>query len=400
MSDHMICSTPNQKHKMKIIIRRIILFSIAMATLAASYIIIRESFNSLASSSRRGGVAINDQKINKWQQQYQHQRHFTQILHRNEQEKMQIYKDKWRDRQFRYLQQSPNSIIEAPLNYIAGDQQQIDKVERIKSEIEQQSAIYATIQRSLQEKYHIQWQLDQVKLQQKKSKLFFPIHTTSKTTSYSEQYPQINNNIHTHNNNHNHNRKLEDAFDNAYNTNRPGSTYGTNMFCGMSWADASTSCESRQNCPSGQSSECIMPGHECWAFTECDTRYGHGEQFGEFHNVVGGSNLEASGVGAVESGGYVDLSKPSVDKTDHYFCGKGYDDAITHCATHCPSGSLNDCPSGEICFFNTPCDARMMTRVPSPPSPTYSPTTPAPVKHGDKLNKYACGYDWDDAQTR
>ena len=64
------------------------------------------------------------------------------------------------------------------------------------------------------------------------------------------------------------------------------------------------------------------------------------------------------------------------------------------------SGSLMDCPSGEICFFNTPCDARMMTKAPSPPSPTVSPTTPAPVIYASKLNKYFGGYDWDDAQER
>jgi len=118
------------------------------------------------------------------------------------------------------------------------------------------------------------------------------------------------------------------------------------------------------------------------------------------HGVVGGSNLQATGVGAEASGGYVDLSKPSNDPKDHYFCGKGYEDALSKCLTNCPSGSLNDCPDGEICFFNTPCDARMMTGAPQPPSPTVSPTTPAPVVYSSKLNKYYCGYDWTDAQER
>ena len=39
------------------------------------------------------------------------------------------------------------------------------------------------------------------------------------------------------------------------------------------------------------------------------------------------SNLEASDVCAEASGGYVDLSRPSKDKADRYFCGRGYDDA-------------------------------------------------------------------------
>ena len=352
------------------------------------------------SSSTRGGAAV-EQKISNWQQ-YQHHKSLAQkIRHDDEQDKLQLYKDSYREYQQRRLQQSPSiNNIEQYISYDQRTTSDTNNYNRIKSEVEQLSTIYATIQRSLKEKYYIQWQLDQVKLQQQRQQQqqqqqdvesrLFPLQTTTQTTTISAQYPR---HMHKH-------RKLEDAFDNAYNTNRPGSTYGTNMFCGQTWAEASTSCETRQNCPSGQSSECIMPGHECWAFTECDTRYGHGEQFSEFHNVVGGSNLEASGVGASTSGGYVDLTTTSVDKTDHYFCGKSYDDAISKCASHCPTGNLNDCPSGEICFFNTPCDARMMTRAPSPPSPSFSPTTPAPVVHENKLNKYFCGYDWDDAQER
>ncbi len=196
-------------------------------------------------------------------------------------------------------------------------------------------------------------------------------------------------------------RRLEDEFADAYSTGRPGSTYGYSMFCGISWAEASTSCPSRQNCPSGQSDECITPGHECWAFTECDTRNGEdGALFSEAHGVTGAENLAAVGVGAVASGGFVDLDKPSYDETDHYFCGVGYEDAVSRCESHCPSGNLNDCPPGEICFTKTPCDARMLTKGPQPPSPTMEPTTPSPVVLSSKLNKYFCGYDWEDAQLR
>jgi len=374
---------------MKYTIRKILLlFFISII----SIVLARSTASSYSSSSTRGAAAVTEQKIKNWQQ-YQQHKSITQKIQQDEQDKLQLYKDSYREYQRRRLQQSPS--IDNIEQYISYDQHRTsdnNKYNRIKSEVEQQSTIYATIQRSLKEKYYTQWQIDQVKLQQQKQQdvesRLFPL-----------QYPHHNIHKSLHLNNKHH-RKLEDAFDNAYNTNRPGSTYGTNMFCGQTWAEASTSCETRQNCPSGQSSECIMPGHECWAFTECDTRYGHGEQFSKFHNVVGGSNLEASGIGASTSGGYVDLTTTSVDKTDHYFCGKSYDDAISKCASHCPTGNLNDCPSGEICFFNTPCDARMMTRAPSPPSPSFSPTTPAPVVHENKLNKYFCGYDWDDAQER
>jgi len=385
---------------MKYTIRKILLlFFISII----SIVLARSTTSSYSSSTRGGVAAIAEQKIKSWQQ-YQHYKSLAQKIRHDEKGKLQLYKDSYREYQRGRLQQTPSIDNIKYISYDHHKSTDIKNYNRIKSEIEQQSTIYATIERSLKEKYYIQWQLEQVKLQQQQQDIgsrLFPLQSTTQTTTNSDQYPHyIHKSLHTNNDNTKHHRKLEDAFDNAYNTNRPGSTYGTNMFCGQTWAEASTSCETRQNCPSGQSSECIMPGHECWAFTECDTRYGHGEQFSEFHNVVGGSNLEASGIGASTSGGYVDLTTTSVDKTDHYFCGKSYDDAISKCASHCPTGNLNDCPSGEICFFNTPCDARMMTRAPSPPSPSFSPTTPAPVVHENKLNKYFCGYDWDDAQER
>lgn len=261
------------------------------------------------------------------------------------------------------------------------------------------SELYNTFQRSLEERNHIQWQLSELKKLQ-------PLHMNNFANLYDdkeqilvnplEKFIQSSaNEIVSEIFSASQNRKLEDAFDDLYT-----STYGSNMFCGSSWAEASTSCEGRQNCPSGQSDECVMPGQECWAFTECDTRKGHGSQFSAMHGVTGGENLQGTGVGAGATGGFVDLNKPSPDKTDHYFCGKGYEDALSKCLTHCPSGSLMECPDGEICFFNTPCDARLLTKAPSPPSPTTRPTTPAPVVYASKLNKYFCGYDWTDAQER
>ena len=216
----------------------------------------------------------------------------------------------------------------------------------------------STIERSLEEQFHIDWQLEQLRKQRSKNKSQKNADSLQTITPLS--------------------RRLEYAFSGLYT-----STHGTNMFCGASWAEASTSCESRQNCPSGQNDECLIPGQQCWALTECDTRYGHGQQFADKHDVV-----------------CVDLNRPSSDPRDHYFCGKGYEDAASKCSTNCPSGSLNDCPDGEICFFYTPCDARMMTMAPQPPSPTVSPTTPAPVVYSSKLNRYYCGYDWNDAQER
>ena len=47
----------------------------------------------------------------------------------------------------------------------------------------------------------------------------------------------------------------------------------------------------------------------------------------------------------------------SEDRTRHYFCGKDWHDAAKECRQHCPSGSASDCPNGEICYADTPCDA-------------------------------------------
>lgn len=302
------------------------------------------------------------------------------------------------------------------------------------SELEMTSPIYATMRRSLKEKRHIewQWQMDRDRMlyaQRRRldgegndidgghsSSLFASSSSSASAATTPSTYlggrrksttvilPSAKYNIRRRRLLHDRiqrRRYLEDEFEGAYSTGRPGSTYGYNMFCGSSWADASVDCPSRQNCPSGQSDECVMPGHECWAFTECDTRNGiDGVQFSEAHGVTGAENLAAVGVGAVASGGYVDLSKPSFNETDHSFCGAGYQDAISRCTTHCPSGNLNDCPLGEICFTKTPCDARLMTKGPQPPSPTMEPTTPSPVVSTSKLNKYFCGYDWKDAQER
>lgn len=352
-------------------------------------------------------------KILKWQG-WQRSRISTQQQHHrghNHQRRIQfndIDKKLWR----RYL---AGEIIshEELFEWDEGRQLQLQQLrdrrqlyERIHSELMHQSAIYATIQRSLREKHHFQWQMNQVRIRRQLRRGFEARYGSSlpvflrQSRSYESQQFSLYNHQHNQQQHTQNRRQLEDSFDNAFGTGRPGSTYGYNMFCGTSWADASTSCESRQNCPSGQSDECIMPGHECWAFTECDTRLGHGEQFSEMHDVTGAENLMATGEGAVASGGFVDLSKPSYNKTDHYFCGVSYDDAISRCKSHCASGSLNDCPTGEICFLDTPCDARMLTKEPSPPSPTYTPTTPAPVVYSSKLNKYFCGSDWNDAQQR
>jgi hypothetical protein len=45
------------------------------------------------------------------------------------------------------------------------------------------------------------------------------------------------------------------------------------------------------------------------------------------------------------------------DRTRHYFCGADWHDAAENCRQHCPTGSSADCPEGETCYADTPCDA-------------------------------------------
>ncbi|GAX23297.1 hypothetical protein FisN_21Hh017 [Fistulifera solaris] len=53
------------------------------------------------------------------------------------------------------------------------------------------------------------------------------------------------------------------------------------------------------------------------------------------------------------------------DRTRHYFCGTDWHHAAQSCQTHCPTGRSSDCPDGQRCFADTPCDAQAEQRQPS-----------------------------------
>jgi hypothetical protein len=55
--------------------------------------------------------------------------------------------------------------------------------------------------------------------------------------------------------------------------------------------------------------------------------------------------------------------EPSLDRTRHYFCGLDWHDASTKCSTHCAGGLASDCPEGERCFADTPCDVHAKNQV-------------------------------------
>ena len=70
--------------------------------------------------------------------------------------------------------------------------------------------------------------------------------------------------------------------------------------------------------------------------------------------------------------------------TNHYFCGQGWCDAAYKCTTPCPHGGVNiidgveeaECPDGESCFADLPCDSDIapVPVPPLPPPPTSAPT--------------------------
>ena len=154
----------------------------------------------------------------------------------------------------------------------------------------------------------------------------------------------------------------------AVSTNGPEDKF----FCGWNWDDEG--CQSRQHCPSGRSEECdgFEEGQKCFANTECDVKFGHGQWY---------TGLEPGQKPRPPKPSPGGTERPvygkSEDPTDHYFCGISIDDAINKCATHCPSGQSIQCPQGEICFFDVhSCNVNNMyppTLWPTQIQPTESP---------------------------
>ena len=87
--------------------------------------------------------------------------------------------------------------------------------------------------------------------------------------------------------------------------------------------------------------------------------------------------------------------------SDHNFCGIGFQDASTSCQHPCPSGSLEECPHGMLCYFNTPCDIKDLGPRPSR-NPTPAPKLPtlSPLAQNDPKLSFFCGKDWSDASYR
>ena len=104
------------------------------------------------------------------------------------------------------------------------------------------------------------------------------------------------------------------------------------FFCGFKWDEGN--CLNRQHCPTGFNEECEFhaEGQKCFANSPCDARYGDGSGWvsGKDYKPPAGN----PGVPLTPRPTYTGISE---DKTDHYWCGKGLDEAKT-CVQHCPSG--------------------------------------------------------------
>lgn len=145
------------------------------------------------------------------------------------------------------------------------------------------------------------------------------------------------------------------------------------FFCGWTWDDED--CQKRQHCPSGKDEDCdaFEFGMKCFANTECDVKKGDGSWYEPYEPGDPRPRPPRPSPGGTERPVYGKSDNPS----DHYFCGKSFDDANNKCANHCPSGMSAHCPYGELCFFDVhACNVKNMvtpTNWPTWPPPTRSP---------------------------
>lgn len=166
----------------------------------------------------------------------------------------------------------------------------------------------------------------------------------------------------------------------------PGAS--NHMFCGGAVDPLGLGdCCVETHCPNGDI-DCDPPGR-CWNRDRCDIR-----------NYL-----------SWEEGGYVDrpshetlavamnLTYPSDDPTDHYFCGITLDETNRGCSRPCPDKTTINCAHGELCFEGTECDYRVMPGYGVTPSPASIRATLSPIPYDDEMNYKFCGETWGDANT-
>ena len=153
-----------------------------------------------------------------------------------------------------------------------------------------------------------------------------------------------------------------------------------NQYCGPTYTEAKKYCHLTNNpskslpCPNGKYYEFYTKGGNdkcpydmtCWTIKETcvvdpnTNANNDGESNINLQQqpaiaVDEESNSSTSTTADISSS---EEEQRSPDETDHYFCGLGYTN-LFQCATPCPNGSpVDECPIGQLCFFDTPCDAR------------------------------------------
>ena len=105
----------------------------------------------------------------------------------------------------------------------------------------------------------------------------------------------------------------------------PPPTSSPYMYCGKSIEDAKLNCW--QPCPRGDVDCCS--GLTCYDTTS---------------SSEAGGRIAYTCDTSVYSG------------TSHYYCGASWCDAAYTCTTSCASGKDTDCPTGQYCYADTPCD--------------------------------------------
>ncbi len=114
-----------------------------------------------------------------------------------------------------------------------------------------------------------------------------------------------------------------------------------NRFCGITYQEAHQFCHLPPTqslpCPSGLNDDCPYK-LTCFTIQETCTQ-----------PPSTSPTLEPT---------HSPITRRSDDPTDHYFCGIGYDN-LFGCSFPCPTGDSAECPTGQICYFDTPCDKRM-----------------------------------------
>ncbi|KAL7543497.1 hypothetical protein ACHAXR_012787 [Thalassiosira sp. AJA248-18] len=152
-------------------------------------------------------------------------------------------------------------------------------------------------------------------------------------------------------------------------------TEDNKFFCGLSYDEAHEFCHLPPHkslpCPNGED-DCPynMP---CWEIEEACT-------YPPTELPTASPTESPAGSPSVSP-----ITDRSANPGDHNFCGLGFNN-LFGCAINCPNGSPSECPHGQLCYFNTPCDARYQGRLlgdptlaPTPP-PTLEPTiSPAPT---------------------